>query len=367
MSHHLLPAVICLLLGMLAPPPLPAQPHAPLRVGVVGLIHDHVHWILDRPERGDIEIVGIVEPDEAVARRFMDRYGFGPELVYPTLEAMLDAARPEAVTVFTSIADYRRVVETSAARGVHVMVEKPLAVSLDDARAMQAAAGRHGIHLLVNYETTWYPSVHRTRALVESGTLGPLRKIVVRDGHEGPKEIGVSEAFLAWLTDPEQNGAGALFDFGCYGADLITWFMDGARPRSVTAVTQQIKPDVYPHVDDEATIIVTYPEAQGIIQASWNWPFNRKDMEVYGRTGYALADNRTDLRIRTADTPEAPEEATALAPPYDDPFAYLAAVVRGDVDPAGSLSSLDVNMVAMEILEAARTSARTGQTIYLDR
>jgi hypothetical protein len=51
-------------------------------------------------------------------------------------------------------------------------------------------------------------------------------------------------------------------------------------PLTVTAVTQQIKPEIYPRVDDEATIILTYLHAQGILQASWNWPFDRKDMEV---------------------------------------------------------------------------------------
>ena len=305
------------------------------------------------------------EADTGVVRRYAERYGFDAALVYPTLDALLDAARPEAVTVFTAIADYRGVVEAAAARGVHVMVEKPLAVSLAEARAMQAAAGRHGVHLLTNYETTWYPSVHRTGALVRDGALGPVRKVVVHDGHQGPQEIGVSDAFLAWLTDPDANGAGALFDFGCYGANLMTWLMDGRRPTSVTAVTQQIKPDVYPRVDDEATIVVTYPDAQGIVQASWNWPFNRKDMEVYGRTGYALADDATHLRLRFEGETQTTEQAAPLAAPYDDAFAYLAAVVRGDVDPAGSLSSLAVNLVAMEILEAARTSARTGQTVFL--
>ena len=104
--------------------------------------------------------------------------------------------------------------------------------------------------------------------------------------------------FLAWLTDPEKNGAGALFDFGCYGANLMTWLMDDARPTSVTAVTQRIKPEIYPRVDDEATIILEYPGAQAIIQASWNWPFDRKDMEVYGRTGQVLTVAQNGLRVR---------------------------------------------------------------------
>ena len=169
------------------------------------------------------------------------------------------------------------------------MMEKPLAVGMEQARAIERAAAEGGIPVLVNYETTWYPSNHAAYALAkDEKALGEIRKVVVHDGHRGPKEIGVQPEFLAWLTDPEKNGAGALFDFGCYGANLMTWLMDDARPVSVTAVTQRIKPEIYAKVDDEATIILEYPGAQAIIQASWNWPFDRKDMEVYGRTGQAL-------------------------------------------------------------------------------
>ncbi|MEO0741135.1 MAG: Gfo/Idh/MocA family oxidoreductase [Bacteroidota bacterium] len=339
----------------------------PVRVGVVGLVHTHVHWILGREDRGDIEIVGIVEPNRDLAERYAEQHGYAMDLVYADLDAMLDAAQPEAVTVFTTIKDHRAVVERAAARGIHVLVEKPLAISLDDARAMAEAAEAAGIHLLTNYETTWYPSVHETQRRVDAGDLGPLRKIVVHDGHQGPQEIGVNEEFLDWLIDPEFNGAGALFDFGCYGAGLATWLLDGQRPTSVTAVTQQIKPDVYPLVDDEATIILTYPEAQAIVQASWNWPFNRKDMEVYGRTGFAHADDATTLRVRLEG--EDAETRSTVAPlpvPHDDPFAYLAAVVRGEVEPGTDLSSLPTNLIVMEILDAALRSAQTGETVRFD-
>jgi predicted dehydrogenase len=189
--------------------------------------------------------------------------------------------------------------------------------------------------------------------------------MVVRSGNAGPREIGVNAEFLAWLTDPVYNGAGALMDFGCYGAALIPWLMGGQRPRSVTAVTQQLKPDPYPEVDDEATIIVTYPEAQGLVQASWNWPFDRKDMGVYGRTGSVHADDGSTLRVRTADAAEQRLRLDPLPAPHDDPFAYFAAVVWGDVAPDSDLSSLPINLVAMEILDAALRSAKTGWTVGL--
>ena len=340
----------------------------PLRLGVAGLVHGHVHGLLRQMDRGDFEIVGIYEPDSLLARQYAERYGFGMDLVYHDLETLLADVRPEAVAAFTSTYDHRAVVEACAPRGVHVMVEKPLAVSLEDALAMQDLAQEHGIHLLTNYETTWYASVHEAYEQVQEGRVGDLRKIIAHDGHEGPKEIGVGPEFLSWLTDPVLNGAGALMDFGCYGANLMTWLMDGAPPTSVTAVTQQIKPDVYPEVDDEATILLTYPEAQGIIQASWNWPFSRKSLEVYGRTGYLLAPDGRHLRLRFEGDDEAAMRTSEARPsPLDDPFAYFAAVVRGDVTVAeADLSSLANNVTVMRILDAAKRSAETGETIELD-
>ncbi len=219
--------------------------------------------------------------------------------------------------------------------------------------------------MLVNYETTWYPSNTAVYQLVRDGALGDIRKVVVHDGHKGPKEIGVEPEFLSWLTDPARNGAGALFDFGCYGADLMTWLMQGAAPISVTAVTQQLKPEIYPHVDDEATVVLTYPKAQAILQASWNWPFDRKDMEVYGETGEAITVRRDDLRVRRkGDDEERQQSAPALAAPYNDPISYLIAVVSEGIKPSG-LSALDTNVIVVRILDAARESARTGRTIRL--
>jgi predicted dehydrogenase len=147
----------------------------------------------------------------------------------------------------------------------------------------------------------------------------------------------------------------------------MTFMLEGEAPLTVTAVTQQIKPAVYPQVDDEATIVLTYPRAQAILQASWNWPVGRKDMEAYGAHGYVLAPDRRTIRLRR-DESKAEETLSppALPAPQQDPFAYLAAVVRGSVavDPA-DLSALANNVTVARILDAARESARTVRTVRL--
>jgi predicted dehydrogenase len=345
-----------------------AQPGGRVRVVVAGLTHTHVHWILGREDRGDIAIVGIAEPNRDLARRYTERHGLSMDLVQDDLETLLERTRPDAVTAFGTIREHLAVVEACAPRGIDVMVEKPLAVSLEHARRMAALARENGIHLLTNYETTWYGSNRRLYEMVHGEhALGPIRKMVVHDGHEGPVKIGVNVEFLEWLIDPFHNGAGALTDFGCYGADLMTWLMKGQRPLSVTAVTQHLQPELYPKVDDEATIVLTYPGAQGIIQASWNWPFSRKDTHVYGERGYVKALDATHLRMRLGEAGETQAEVPSPPVPFDDPFAYLAAVVREEITAApDDLSSLELNLVVMEILDAAMESARTGRRVELE-
>jgi predicted dehydrogenase len=338
----------------------------PLRLGMAGFVHGHASGFLARyRERMDVELVGFAESDPDVAARYTKQARLDSALVHSSLDAMLDRAKPQAVVAFTSTIDHAAVVAACAARKIPVMMEKPLAVSVEQARAIEAAAAESGIPVLVNYETTWYPANHAVFALAkESKSLGEIRKVVVHDGHRGPKEIGVQPEFLAWLTDPEKNGAGALFDFGCYGANLMTWLMDDARPTSVTAVTQRFKPEIYANVDDEATVVLEYPGAQSIIQASWNWPFNRKDIEVYGRTGQALTLGRDKVRVRLEGKSEEIRQAPPLAPPGDDFLSYFAAVVRGESKPSG-LSALRNNVIVTEILDAARRSAATGRTVRL--
>ncbi|MBK9254968.1 MAG: Gfo/Idh/MocA family oxidoreductase [Saprospiraceae bacterium] len=342
----------------------------PLRVGVVGLTHTHVHWILGRPKDDKIVIVGIVELNKDLALRYTQQHGYSMDLVFSSIDEMIAKTRPEAVTAFGTIYEHLAIVEKCAPLGIHVMVEKPLAVSMKHARKMEALAKKHNIFLLTNYETTWYPTVHMANDLLKKDSIGKLSQLVIRDGHRGPKKIGVNIEFLEWLTDPVKNGGGAITDFGCYGANIATWMMLGEKPLSVTAVTQQFQKENNPNVDDESTIIVTYPNAKATIQASWNWPIGRKDMEVYGTTGVIYADNRNNLRMRIAEGYDGFQETfrnlEERPSPYNDPFSLFAAIIRKEItlEPY-DLSSLENNMVVMEILEAAKKSAKTGKTIKI--
>ncbi|MEQ8337718.1 MAG: Gfo/Idh/MocA family oxidoreductase [Cyclobacteriaceae bacterium] len=345
-----------------------SQQPKPVRIGIAGLTHGHVNGLLRVMDNEAFEIVGIAESNAELVDKLVNRFKFSRDLVYPSLEKMIQNTRPQAVAAFNSTYEHLEVVEICAPKGIHVMVEKPLAVNMEHASRMKKLVDKHKIMLITNYETTWYPTNHKAFDMVTEGKVGEIRKVVIHDGHAGPKEIGVGPEFFEWLVDPKLNGGGAITDFGCYGANLITWLMDGKKPLSVSSMTHTNKPEIYKVVDDEATIILQYPKAQVVIQASWNWPFSRKDMEVYGQTGTIFCDNHRELRYRFSA--QAPEDKMILEPrpyPYDNPYTFLAAVVKGDIDVIpGDLSSLENNLVVVEILDAARKSASEGKVVYLE-
>lgn len=328
----------------------------PLKIGIIGLVHGHVEGLLwQASQRSDLKIVGIAEPNRALFDRLAAKYKLDPALYHSTTEAMLEAAKPEAVSVMSSIADHRAAVEACAPRGIHLLLEKPLAFSTADAERCAALAKAHRVLVLTNYETSWYASVREAKRLIESGERAPVRRMVFRHGHKGPKEIGCSPEFLAWLTDPVQNGGGAVIDFGCYGAALSTWIMNGQRPTSITVSRSTLKPAMYPSVDDDATIVLTYPTATSVIQASWAWTHDNKDMDVYTERGSIHAGKWDELTIREENASPTRAQPPRKPEQLENEWVYFRKVVRGEcaVDP---LSSLELNVIVAEILDKARAT-----------
>jgi predicted dehydrogenase len=342
-----------------------AQSAPPVRLAVVGLVHDHARLLFPMLEgRPDIRLVGVVESNPQLIKYYVEHFNLDPALFSQSLRELAARTKVDAAALFTTTQDHRAAVEECAALGIDVMMEKPLAVDAKDARAIAAAAHKGKIQAFVNYETTWYPSNALAHQLVDGDHLiGDIRKVLVQDGHQGPEQIGTSPFFLNWLSDPGKGG-GAMLDFGCYGADLITWMMGGARPASVLAVTQNLQPITYPRVEDECTIVLTYPTCQGIIQASWNWPYGRKDMEVYGQFGAVFVPDRDTVRVRLKGAEESAKKPPALEGPDSDQLSLLVAVVRGERVPQG-MSSIAYNLTVTDILDAARESARTGRQVTL--
>lgn len=366
-ATHSMKKILSLALFVTAATQAWSQAVEPVRIAIIGLVHDHAMGMIPRfAGRSDALLVGIVEPNAQLVARYAAKFHLPDDLFFPTIDALVAHRKVQAAALFTSTHDHRAAVEKCAELGISVMMEKPMATSLADARAIAEAAKKAGIQVVVNYETSWYPSVQAAYGVLNGQeAIGEARKFVVHDGHEGPKVIGCSKEFLDWLTDPVLNGGGVTMDFGCYGADLVTWMMQGQRPTSVFSVAQHFQPDAYPKVEDEATIILSYPRAQAILEASWNWPYGRKDMQIYGESGALFLPDRGTLLERKGNTQVSTLPVAPLAETESNPVSYLAAVVRGKLKPSG-LSSLETNLIVCEILDAAKESARTGRRIDLE-
>ena len=337
---------------------------AKTRLAVVGLDHDHV-WSLLKDIAGEpsAELVAIAESDPALASRAQKEVPASVKF-YADYVEMLDQAKPEAVIVATSNDRHLEILRQCAKRHVHYSTEKPMATSAADAREMERLAQEANIKLMVNYWNAWVAPSHDLFHRVRAGEVGPVQKIIVQYGHRGPKEIGISQQFANWLYDPVKNGGGAIMDFACYGAELSLWLK--GRPTRVYATTRKMKVEQNNKVDDDATIVLDYQDATAIIEASWDWPYTKEQVEVFGPKGSLLARHNT-LQRRSADAhgpniaPDG-ESVTLDALPKEtsNPISYLVDCIRNN-KPIEDPVSARLNVQVMEILDAARESARTGK------
>jgi predicted dehydrogenase len=334
------------------------------RLAVIGLDHDHVWTLLkDIANEPSAEIVAIAETDPALVSRAQKTVPSSVKF-YEDYVAMLDAAKPEAVIVATSNDRHLEILRQCAKRHIHYSAEKPMATNAADAREMERLASEAKIKLMVNYWNAWVAPSHDLFHRVRAGEVGPVQKILVQYGHRGPKEIGVSPQFASWLYDPVKNGGGAIMDFGCYGAEWSVWLK--GRPSRVYATTRKLKVEQNNKVDDDATIVLDYPDATSVIEASWNWPYSKDLVEVFGPKGSLLARHTTLLR-RTAEArgPDVPPdgESVTLEPlpkEMSNPISYFVDCIRNN-KPIEDPVSARLNVQVMEILDAARESVRTGK------
>lgn len=361
------PVFLLLLTALMLPS---ARAQAPIRVAVVGLVHGHVNGALSglaQHANPNVELVAMEEPDTALVKKYVDRYHLTVP-IYTDLETMLNKEKLDAVLIYATNKQHPSIAIAAAKHHVSSMMEKPMAISVTEALAMRKAAQQYNVHILTNYDTNYFPNNNAAIAMAQEGKLGAVHKMVYYAGHAGPVALNSVPEFRAWLTDAEQNGAGALYDFGCYGADLIVYLQKGKLPISVTAVAQTDNPKDYPKADDDATIIVRYPTFQAVLLPSWQWSFNttRKDLELFGEEGEVKTVGTKDMSVQLKGEKTATQStAPPVDPRRDTSMDYLVAVLRNQIDDHWLPGSLDTNMVAVQIMDAARESVKTGRTVML--
>lgn len=334
------------------------------RLAIIGLDHDHVWGLLkDLTGEPNAELVAIADDHQPLVDQAKTKV---PPTVkfYSDYVKMLDEMKPDGVIATTENDRHLEILRECAKRHIHFSTEKPMATNAADAREMERLANQAGIKVMVNYWNAWVAPTHELYHRVHDNQLGPVQRIIVQYGHQGPKEIGVSKYFADWLYDPVKNGGGAIMDFGCYGAEWAVWLK--GRPARVSAVTQKLKVDQHNSVDDDATIVLDYPDGTAVIEASWDWPYNKGQVQVFGPKGSLLA-TRNDLFFRSPTDNAAKVglegERIALDPAPKEtgnPISYFVDCIRNN-KPIEDPLSMKLNVQVMEILDAARKSVRTGK------
>jgi predicted dehydrogenase len=330
------------------------------RVGIASLVHDHVWGELRRwQELPNVELVAAGDVNPELRERVQERHGVTK--VYDSWQAMLEAEGEhlDIVQIASENSVHADIVEACAARGLHVILEKPMAATLAQAERMVQAAKAANITVLVNWPTAWYAAFQEMERRIQAGEIGQIRYFKYRSAHNGPREIGCDPRFVEWLYDAEKNGAGALMDYCCYGAAMAALFL--GLPEKVTGLRGVLAKD-YPLPDDNAIITMQYRQAMAVAEASWTQPtgYIHANPIAYGSEGaVSLQNGKLNLQ-KVGQAVEVIEPTPMEAPRRSGPEYLLHCLETGT--PVEGVCSLEVGRVSQEILEAGIRAADTGHT-----
>lgn len=335
----------------------------PIRIATLSFAHYHANfWSEVFRDSPDADFVGIWDEDGArgaeAAQRYATRY-------WSDLDALLDAV--DAVAVTSETIRHRPLIERAVARGRHVLCEKPIATTLEDAAAIAAAVARSGVTFMQSFPKRFDPVNHELRRLLAEDFFGRVWLVRVRHGHRH----GLDPAFTrGWWADPVQSGGGTLLDEGVHGADFLRWLF--GDPESVTATLSHGALGLA--VEDTALAVFRWPDGM-IGELATGWAFQAADtsIEIYGTAGTALLsgvdlgskDHATGgyLRLYSAALPAREWQVSPIVPRFktgqfhqQNALAFLAALAGGTAPPVG----LADGQRALAMILAAYEAARTG-------
>jgi len=340
----------------------------PLRFCLATLEHDHAWWTMDHiRQTPGVELVGVFDRHEHLREKARKRLTNSVPL-FDDPEKMLKAVKPDALIVTAPNNEHRDLVELAARHRIHCLVQKPMATTAADARAMQKAAAAAGITLMVNYYPLWQPARHELLTRAKGGEIGEVQQMTLVNGMQGPKDMNVlTPDYRKWLYDPVRNGGHVMGDQVTYGLDYVLWVM--GRPESVVATITPIKKHEE-GIDDLATLTLSYPRGQATVIASWAWPHPRGELFCAGSRGSLTLRDKDIVRRNSPERFNLPVEETVIQPAAAIPperkhgIAYFAHVLRNKL-PVEQPHSAELNVVVCEVVDAARESALTGRRITL--
>ena len=330
------------------------------RVGVACMSHDHVWGELHNwQQMANVELVAGGDDEPHLLEELKQKHGV--TRLYDSWQEMLEKEELDIIQAAGGNNEGADIVEAAAAKGIHVISEKPMAATLAQAERMLAAAQKAGILLLINWPNAWSAHWQELARRAQSGDIGGIRYTRYRSAHNGPVAIGCAPSFVRDLTTPEINGAGALMDYCCYGADLAALLL--GLPQSVTGMRGVFGDEpAYAASDDNAIIMAKYPHAFGVCEASWTQTvgYAGTNPVVYGSGGSIGIHGGKVLIQRPGKNEEAVTPPETQYPHRSAP-EYLIHCLENNLPIEGFCSPF-VSRNAQEILEAGLRAANTGQT-----
>jgi myo-inositol 2-dehydrogenase / D-chiro-inositol 1-dehydrogenase len=318
----------------------------------------------------DAEVVAVYGRTPARVEAFAARHHV-PRW-YTDLDALIDEVACEVVDVCLPNVLHHRATLAAARAGRHVIIEKPLCLTLEEADEMIDACRAAGTKLMYAEELCFAPKYERVRQLANEGALGELYMLKQLEKHSGPHSD--------WFYDVDQAGGGVLMDMGCHAVAWFRWML-GGRPAitSVWATMRTIAHGGRTRGEDNAVMVIEFENGViGLAEDSWAKPGGMDDrIEVYGTRGYSEADlfrGNAALTYSEQGYGYALEKAgttrgwtftvteEAFNQGYPQELRHFIACVREDREP---LVTGEDGRAVLEVLYAAYASARTGNKIAL--
>ncbi len=354
------------------------------RFRVVGVSFDHMHMgdllrqVHDHPEA---EIAGICDPDPSRMAGAIAALGIPPDRVFTDLDACLSATRPDLAILCSATADHARDTERLAAHATHVLVEKPFATSVADARRMIAAMAPTGGRLAVNWPAVWSPGHAMAKRLIDDGIIGALLEVRYYGGNRGPlyhladkievspEEVERQKPASWWYR--RNSGGGSLLDYLGYGATLGTWYMNGAVPLEVTSTIDHT-PGI--EVDQHSVTVCRYATGLSTMETRWGTftdPWTIQPQPACGFTfigsdgTLASLDYAQHLILQTRARPEAHAIPVEPLPQgRSNAVEYLLTCLTRDEPITGPLAP-ETSLLGQRIVDTAALSAREKRTLPL--
>jgi len=336
----------------------------PYRIGVVGLTHDHVWGNLENLAILDSgQLSAVADPNQPLLDRVSQEFGCATYRDYPE---MVNRESLDAVYVFCDNAQGAEIGVWAAEQGLHVMVEKPMAATLEGAERLLAAAGAAGVRLMINWPVVWRPQVQAALDIVARPEFGPIWQFTHRAGHGGP-EAECSSYFQEWILDPKRNGAGAIVDLCSYGINMAHVLL--GRPEGVSATVASWYDPPLP-VEDSAIVVMRYPRAIATAEGAWGQvgqPLTGYLATIWGAHGSVTLGPGRGGRLWTT-TKEQPT-SVEITPPTPAPhMANGSAHFLWALETENEFHPLcrpEICRDTQEVLDAAIRSAKEGVSVTL--